>query len=180
MLKPAWISLGVSLCLCGSVLAQTFDRTTTFKSSEEFIATLKAFPPQKKPNIYSRAFSHEEEFTDEVTVPEKVESVKEIWRDDKYALIFATARPQACVALLIILRQEDGLWSLQDIRRYEATGHGPSIECELTSYDRDGYIPGKGNSPATLTFKRSFGGRGSGETTSWSLLFCNGRLSDYR
>ena len=168
--------------------AKPFDRLSVFKSSEEFIAALRALQPQKRPNIYSRALSIEdfgEGSADSLVVPEKVESVTEVWRSDDYALIFAIARPKTQasmseVGLLIVLWHVNDRWRFLSMRHYETIGKYAQITCQLTSDSYKEYVPGHGISPAIITFKRDSGGRGASESTSWSLLFQDGELYEYK
>jgi hypothetical protein len=177
----------LSFCLPSPGSAADFDRLSHFKSCDEFVSALQALQPQKQPNVYSRSLSIEEfgENRDALIVPEKVESVTEVWRSDDYALIFATAQPKteaskSAVAAIIVLEHTEEGWSFVSLRRYETTGKYSGITCELTSGIYKEYTPGNGISPATLTFHRFSGGRGASESASWSLLFNDGELYEYR
>lgn len=188
LLRTLWLLLAVSLCLPGLVSARDFDRLSHFETCNDFINALKAFQPQKQPNIYSRCFSIEdfgEGQADALIVPEKIASVTEVWRNEDYALVFATARPKteasnSEVGAIIVLRHDDGGWRFQDLRRYETIGKYAGFTCALTSASYKDYEPGHGTSPAVLTLVRSSGGRGASESASLSLLFENGQLHEYR
>ncbi len=189
MPRTSLIGFVICLTLCSSVFALSFDRFTTFKSSEDFIASLKALRPQKESNVYSRALSIEdfgEGGLDALIVPEKVESVTEVWRGTHYALVFATARPKTggsqseAAILIILLRDGNGSWRFSDMRRYQTIGKYAEITCELTSAGYKEYVPGQSDFPATVTFKRHSGGRGASESTAWSLLFQDGALYDHK
>ena len=175
-------------CLFQAVVAQSFDRLTTFNSADEFIDSLRAFQPQKQPNIYSRAFAIEdfgESGSDALIVPKKIESVTEVWRSDEYALIFATARPKTdasmCeVGVFIVLWHVNDKWRFLRLRHYEAIGKYAQITCQLTSSSYKDYVPGQGTSPAIISFKLDSGGRGGSDSTCWSLLFKDGELYEYK
>lgn len=171
-----------------SALAEPFNRLSTFRSCDEFMAALKALKPQEQPNIYSRALSIEdfgEGHSDALIIPQTVATVTEIWRSEDRALVFATARPKteasnSVVAIIIVLWHVNDAWRFGGLRRYEAIGKYSDITCKLTSDTWKGYTPGQGISPAVVTFTRHSGGRGASESTSWSLLFDNGQLCDYK
>lgn len=183
LILVAWL-----FCACGLIQAQPFDRLTTFKTCDEFISALKALQPHKQPSIYSRALSIEnfgESQADASIVPDKVESVIELWRNDRYALVFATARPKteasnAEVAVLIVLSQVNDAWRFGILRRYEAIGKDARITCELTSAGYKATERGHDSPPAVVTFKRDSGGRGASQSMNWSLLFTEGQLYEYK
>lgn len=173
--------------LCGPVAAQPLNRLSTFKSSGEFVESLRRLEPEKQPNIYSRTFGIEdfgEGGRDALILPTKIESVTELWRNNDHALVFATARPptQAStseVGVLIVLTHVNDSWRLQSYKRYETIGKYAKIECEITSAGDKPTERGHDDAPAILTFRRSSGGRGASESTSWSLIFTGGTLKEH-
>jgi hypothetical protein len=188
MSVTAKLLIAIALLTGASAVAEPFNRLSTFRTCGEFIAALKALKPQEQPNIYSRALSIEdfgEGHSDALIIPEAVETVAEVWRSEDRALVFATARPKteasnSAVAIIIALSHVNDAWRFGGLRRYEAIGKYAEITCTLTSDTWKGYTPGHGISPAVVTFTRHSGGRGASESTSWSLLFRDGQLYDYK
>jgi hypothetical protein len=174
--------------LSASAIAESFNRLSTFRSCDDFIAALKALKPREQPNIYSRALSIEdfgEGHSDAPIVPDAVDTVTEIWRSEDQAIVFATARPKteasnSIVGIVISLTYINDAWRFTRLRRYEAIGKYSDITCKLTSDTWKGYTPGHGMSPAMITLTRHSGGRGESESTSWSLLFRDGQFYDYK
>ena len=174
--------------LSASAIAEPFNRLSTFRSCDEFIAALKALKPREQPNIYSRALSIEdfgEGHSDALIVPDAVDTVTEVWRSEDRAIVFATARPKteasnSIVGIVITLACINDAWRFTGLRRYEAIGKYSDITCKLTSDTWKGYTPGHGISPAVITLTQHSGGRGASESASWSLLFQDGKLYDYK
>ena len=176
------------ILLSASAIAEPFNRLSTFRSCDEFIAALRALKPPEQPNIYSRALSIEdfgEGHSDALIVPDAVDTVTEVWRSEDCAIVFATARPKteasnSIVGIVITLAYINDAWRFTGLRRYEAIGKYSEITCKLTSDTWKGYIPGHGISPAVITLTQHSGGRGASESTSWSLLFQDGKLYHYK
>jgi len=176
------------ILLSASAIAEPFNRLTTFRSCDEFIAALKALKPGEQPNIYSRALSIEdfgEGHSDALIVPDAVDTVTEVWRSEDCAIVFATARPKteasnSIVGIVITLAYINDAWRFTGLRRYEAIGKYSEITCKLTSDTWKGYTPGHGISPAVITLTQHSGGRGASESTSWSLFFQDGKLYHYK
>ena len=174
--------------LTASAVADPFNRLSTFRSCDEFIAALKTLKPREQSNIYSRALSIEdfgEGNSDALIVPEVVDAVTEIWRSEERAIVFATARPKteasnSIVGIVITLARINDAWRFTGLHRYEAIGKYSDIICKLTSDTWKGYTPGHGISPAVITLTRHSGGRGASDSTSWSLLLQDGQFHDYK
>jgi hypothetical protein len=129
------------ITVVGAARGGQLDRLSTFESCDAFVQALARLNPQQNASIYSRALAIEdfgEGQPDQLLVPLSVESCAEVWRNDEFALIFATARPNTSaspseVALLIVLRRENVGWKMASFRRYEAIGKESRITCQLTS-----------------------------------------------
>ena len=127
--------------LTASAIGEPLNRLSSFRSCDEFIAALKALRPRAQPNIYSRALSIEdfgEGQSDALILPEAIDAVREIWRSEERAIVFATARPKteasnSIVGILITLARINDAWKFVGLRRYEAIGKYSDITCELTS-----------------------------------------------
>jgi hypothetical protein len=184
----AKLLIAIALLTGGSAIAEPLNRLSAFHSCDEFIAALKALKPPQEQNIYSRALSIEdfgEGHSDTLIVPEAVEAVTEVWRSAELALVFATARPKteasnSVVGIIIILSYFNDAWRFTSLRRYDAIGKYSEITCTLTSDTWKGYTPGQGVLPAVITLTRHSGGRGAAQSTSWSLLFQDSQLYDYK
>jgi len=136
------------ILLSASAIAEPFNRLTTFRSCDEFIAALKALKPGEQPNIYSRALSIEdfgEGHSDALIVPDAVDTVTEVWRSEDCAIVFATARPKteasnSIVGIVITLAYINDAWRFTGLRRYEAIGKYSEITCKASFHHTPAHI----------------------------------------
>ncbi|WP_395752484.1 hypothetical protein [Prosthecobacter sp.] len=115
-------------------------------------------------------------------VPAKsVQECTELWANEECALVLAVASPptvatRSRVGVLFLLRRQEGLWRIADLRRFSATGKESLIEAEQTAFAGTGYALGREGMRPVVTVKQWHGGRGYAYGMSSSYTIAGWKL----
>ncbi|WP_395741141.1 hypothetical protein [Prosthecobacter sp.] len=167
-----WRWLGViSVMLLGTVVRgeEVWMRGGGHASVKAFMAAGRAFVPSATPGSdLAGLFAVPEmgEVKRGKPVPARsVQECTELWANEECALVLAVAFPpteatKSCVGVLFLLRRQEGLWRIADLRRFSATGKLARVEAEQTAHAGSGYALGREGMRPVVTVKQWDGGRG--------------------
>ena len=126
-----------------------FHRESHFDSIDGFIKAIKEFQPDKSNDYMAYQFAALDggQFGDDkrgraIRAP-RIESCTNLWNNEDFALIFATAKPpteatHSEVGLLILLAREEKNWYIADLKTFTAYGKYCSVEAKSTSETSQG------------------------------------------
>lgn len=125
-----------------TTFADQLTRKTSFKSTEAFVAAVKAFKPTDSDSDLRKLFTIvEEKDVYPPTTADSIESCEIVSEDDTQAIAFATAQPPTAntlwkIGILFYLVCDDGQWHISDIHRFDAQNKEAKVTCQLTSGER--------------------------------------------
>jgi hypothetical protein len=138
------LTLTTLLLVSNACLADVgdFSRATKFASPDEFLQAARSFHPATKPSELGYIFSAPELGNDEssygqTVIAETISKVTELLREHDLCAYFLEAEPRtdytrSYVAALFLLRPNDnGVWRITTIERFQATGAGGWVECKV-------------------------------------------------
>ena len=130
----------ILLCLLAATAwADQLARSTPFKSTESFIAAVKAFKPADSDSDLKKLFTIvEEKNVYPPATADAVDSCEIVWEDNTQAIVFATAQPPTNntlwkIGVLFYLTRDSGNWRISDVHRFDAQNKAAQVTCNLTS-----------------------------------------------
>jgi hypothetical protein len=119
-----------------------FSRAMKFASPDQFLQAARNFHPATKPSELGYIFSAPELGNDEsrygqTVIAETISKVTELSREHDLCAYFLQAEPRtdytrSYVAALFLLRPDDnGVWRITTIERFQAIGVGGWVECKV-------------------------------------------------
>ena len=138
------LTLTTLLLISNACLADVgdFSRATKFASPDQFLQAARSFHPATKPSELGYIFSAPELGNDEsrygqTVIAETISKVTELSREHDLCAYFLQAEPRtdytrSYVAALFLLRPNDnGVWRITTIERFQAIGAGGWVECKV-------------------------------------------------
>jgi hypothetical protein len=184
--KTALLFLGFAAFVAVTEGAE-LNRESVFDSVDGFVTTVKAFRPAASKGALASLFTIPEmgaENRGKTVAALVIESCDNIWSDDKFALLFATANPATAGTdshigvLFLLVHQRDG-WRIADLLRFTATGKDAGVSAKLTAFAGSGRQLGSEGFDPVITVNESQGGRGYAYETCASYTFTGSKLKRF-
>jgi hypothetical protein len=138
------LTLATLLLISNACLADVgdFSRATKFASPDQFLQAARSFHPATKPSELGYIFSAPELGNDEsrygqTVIAGTISKVTELSREHDLCAYLLQAEPRtdytrSYVAALFLLRPDDnGVWRIITIERFQAIGVGGWVECKV-------------------------------------------------
>jgi hypothetical protein len=187
-LKTFLVLASFGIAFTGAVHADEFKRRASFESVNAFVAAAEAFHPSKAKGEMADLFAVPEDGqpddprTGMSVVPERLDHCEILWTDDSQALVFVTASPKTSatrtkVGVLFFLSVwVKAKWTIEDVKRFTASGKYADVTAKLTSGVGTGYHLGTENMNAIVTIEETQGGRGYAYFLSASYTLFNDKF----
>jgi hypothetical protein len=144
------------------------NRESVFDSVDAFVNAIKALQPAATKSDLASLFTIPEMGAENRGKPVTalgVESCDTIWSDNKFALLFAAAKPPTVgthshIGILVLLVHQQEGWRVADLLRFTATGQDSGLSAKLTAFaGGGGQLSSEGFYPV-VTVNENQGGRG--------------------